>query len=121
MNNSKELLSSKIPVIFKDMGNGQIFPKGHVNDVRWWGNISRKDLHSCLPDGTAKLLTMDVDIGDECSLRCSHCFRRDTRFDTIKLGKCLTHEEIVNYIKDAKKLGLKEIKILGRGEPFENP
>ena len=118
--NSKPLLTKKIPVIFNKDQDGKIFPDGYKNDVRWWGNISKKELHSCLPDGTAKMLTMDIDIGNSCSLNCPHCFRRDPRFDIVG-EKSLTHEEIVFYVKGAKKLGLNQIKILGRGEPFQNP
>lgn len=66
------------------------------------------------------MLAMDVDLGDTCSLNCPHCFRRDPRFDVIKTH-ALKHEETIFYIKEAQKLGLKQIKILGRGEPFENP
>lgn len=117
---SRGLLTKEIPLVFSQNKKGMIFPKGYINNVRWWGNIPRQDLHSLLPDGTAKLLTMDVDIGDTCSLNCPHCFRRDPRFDMIK-GNALKHEETVHYIKEAQKLGLKQIKILGRGEPFENP
>ena len=118
--NSKELLTKEIPTLFEK--NGKVkFPSDYINDVRWWGNIPRKELHSCFSDGTAKLLTMDVDIGDTCSLRCPHCFRRDPRFDETTLGRGLTDEEVISYIKEAKKLGLKQIKILGRGEPFQNP
>jgi len=117
---SKEFLTEKIPVIFEEKKDGRIFPKNYVNNVAYWGNISKKDLHSCFKDGTAKMLTMDLDFGDACSLRCPHCFRRDDRFDKISLGKSLTDEQIYDYIKQAKKLGLKEIKILGRGEPFQN-
>jgi hypothetical protein len=117
--NSKEFLTKKIPIIFKEKKDGTIFPKNYKNDVHCW-NISEKELHSCFKDGTAKMLTMDLDFGDSCSLRCPHCFRRDDRFDKIVLGKSLSDEEIYNYIRQAKKLGLKQIKILGRGEPFQN-
>lgn len=114
---SKTLLSKNIPVIFD-----QEFPAGYLNDVRWWGNISREELHTCLPDGTAKLLTLDLDFGDACSLHCPHCFRRDARFDKINSTcKPLTQKEIIEYVREAKGLGLRQIKILGRGEPFENP
>lgn len=116
MSNSKAYLTKEIPEIFKAK-----FPKDYVNDVRWWGNIPKEELHSTLPDGTAKMLTMDLDIGDICSLNCPHCFRRDPRFDKTNRQNRMTYKTIVGYIKDAKKLGLKQIKILGRGEPFENP
>lgn len=113
---SKALLTRNIPVIFN-----QKFPASYQNNVQYWGNIPQGELHSQLSDGTAKLLTMDLDFGDACSLRCPHCFRRDARFDKIDSNcKPLTQEEILNYIREAKKLGLKQIKLLGRGEPFEN-
>lgn len=118
--NSKDFLTEQIPVIFKEKRSGKIFPKGYINDVAYWGNNSKKDLHSCFRNGTAKLLTLDLDFGDSCSLRCPHCFRRDDRFDKTTLGNSLTDEEIYDYIRQAKKLGLKSIKILGRGEPFQN-
>jgi len=114
MYNSKKYLSKNIPIIFKN----NKFPKEHINSVDYWGNISKEKLHSCLPDGTAKLLTIDLDIGDQCSLACPHCFRRDIRFD--KSEHQLNYNNIIKYIKEAKKLGLEEIKILGRGEPFQN-
>ncbi len=117
---SKELLTKKIPIVFKEKKDGKIFPDDYKNDVMYWGNNSKKDLHSCFKDGTAKMFTLDLDFGDSCSLRCPHCFRRDDRFDKVSLGKTLTDEEIYDYIKQAKKLGLKAIKILGRGEPFQN-
>jgi organic radical activating enzyme len=118
--NSKEFLTKEISIIFKEKKDGTLFPKDYVNNVKYWGNIKEKELHSCFKDGTAKMLTMDLDFGDSCSLRCPHCFRRDDRFDKIRLGNSLTDEEIYDYIKQAKRLGLKEIKILGRGEPFQN-
>ncbi|MEI8343583.1 MAG: radical SAM protein [Candidatus Moraniibacteriota bacterium] len=116
MKSSKSFLTQNISAIFQNE-----FPIGYQNNVKYWGNIPKEELHSLLPDGTAKLLTMDVDFGNHCSLRCPHCFRRDDRFDKIdSTHQALSPEEILGYIKEAKKLGLKEIKILGRGEPFEN-
>lgn len=115
MHDSYALLTSLIKVVFPE-----IFPGNYRNDVMWWGNIPKNELHSLLPDGTAKMLTMDVDIVDVCSLSCPHCFRRDPRFDSIK-DNPLSHEEVVSYIREAVGLGLRSIKILGRGEPFENP
>jgi len=117
MYDSKKILSTKIQVVFNE-NNKKVFPDNYINNVKYWGNISKEKLHSCLPDGTAKLLTLDLDVGDECSLRCPHCFRRDSRFD--KCTNPLTYDEIIKYVKDAKELGLEEIKILGRGEPFQN-
>jgi len=117
--NSKELLSKRILAVFTPDADGKVFPYGYENNVRWWGNIPQEKLHSLLSDGTAKLLTLDLDIGDTCSLNCPHCFRRDSRFNNTK-ENVLTHEDIVDYVLKAKKLGFQEIKILGRREPFEN-
>lgn len=117
--NSKDFLTRNIKPVFKDDGTGKIFPDGYINEVKYWGNVPSEKLHKLLPDGTPKLYMMDVDIGDKCSLACPHCFRRDRRVDTID-HNALTADEIIGYIKQAKDLGLENIKILGRGEPFEN-
>lgn len=118
--NSYEYLSFSIKPKFTISNDGLTFPDKYRNDVKFWGNISREDIHSLNSDGTPKLLTMDVDFGDVCSLSCPGCFRRDNRVDKIDKTK-LSDKQILNYIKEAKTLGLKSIKILGRGEPFENP
>jgi hypothetical protein len=121
MSNSKKYLESTIPVKFTINGENVIYPTGHVNNVKYWGNISRENLHSLNSDGTPKLLTMDVDFGDVCSLKCPECFRRDDKVDIITKENQLSEKEIIEYIKQAKTLGLQSVKILGRGEPFQNP
>jgi len=114
-NDSRNMLD-KITVVFEDK-----FPKGYKNNVANWGNFSAAEMHQANEEGVQKLLHLDIDYGNSCSLRCEHCFRRDDRFDTK--GECgfLNEEQIVAYLKEAKKLGLKSVKFLGRGEPFENP
>lgn len=94
------------------------FPKNYINDVKGWG-VSKEKLHSKLPDGTYKLLTLDLDFGSDCSLHCPHCFRKSNALDTT--APELSFEEALDIIKQAKELGLESIKILGAGEPFENP
>ncbi len=111
--NSYDYLAKSIPVKFPGR-----MPTGYVNNVQYWGNISHQDLYSTLPDGTPKILTMDIDFGDVCSLSCPHCFRRDARVDSV--NNPLSDEQIIDYIRQAKDLGLQSIKILGRGEPFQN-
>lgn len=111
--NSKVLLSSAVPVIFTQDGNGRIFPEGYINSVKWWGNIPEEDLHSCLQDGTAKMFTMDFNLGKKCSLNCPHCFVPELK------GYVLTQEELLGYFEEGVSLGLREAKWLGEGEPFE--
>lgn len=89
-----------------------------INNVEGWG-ISREKLHSKLPDGTYKLLTLDIDFGNKCSLQCPHCFKKNFNEEEDK-GSNLSFDEIKKVIIDAKDLGLESVKILGAGEPFEN-
>ena len=112
--NKKKYLEQSFPIMF----SGAV-PKGYKNDVQYWGNIPRADLYKILPDGTPAMQMMDIDFGDVCSLRCPHCFRRDDRNDILK--NPLSEEEIIDYIRQGKELGVKSVKILGRGEPFQNP
>ncbi|MEK9165412.1 MAG: radical SAM/SPASM domain-containing protein [Patescibacteria group bacterium] len=113
--NSKELLSQEVPVVFTPDKNGKLFPAGYRNDVRWWGNILEEELHSCLPDGTAKMFTMDFNLGKRCSLNCPHCFVPELK------GTAVTQEELLGYFEEGVELGLREAKWLGEGDPFEYP
>ena len=103
-----------IPVVYKG-----IFPKNFVNDVNGWGSFSKQ----ILQDNIGKLLSLDIDYGTiwQCSLKCPHCFRRNNKADSVNLGphKTMSHRKIINVIKKAKELGLRSVKFLGAGEPFE--
>ena len=85
-----------------------------VNDVTGW-NFPKAYLEA----NEGELLTLDIDFGEHCSLSCPHCFRRDGRVQATK-NRALSYKETMHIIKEAKKLGLETIKILGAGEPFEN-
>lgn len=94
------------------------FPIQYINDVQGWG-IPNGLLHSKLEDGTYKLLTLDLDFGDTCSLSCPHCFRKS---DFLQTGKPpLTLNELLSVIQEARELGLISVKFLGAGEPLEAP
>lgn len=99
----------KIPIVYKGK-----FPKNLVNDVNGWA-FSKKELQNNL----GKLLTLDIDFGNYCSLNCPHCFRRNNKVDFEK-KKLMDYDDSIGVIKQAKKLGLKSVKFLGAGEPFEN-
>ena len=100
------------PVVFKNN-----FPDNYINDVEGWG-LSEELLHTKLHDGAYKLLTLDLDFGNKCRLSCPHCFKSNKNIDA---SKSLSFDEVIRLLKDAKKLGLKYVKILGAGEPFDNP
>lgn len=102
----------EIPMVF------EYFPDDYNNNVKGWG-ISKEQLHAKLDDGTYQLQTLDIDYGDNCSLRCPHCFKRTFLQKEVQSQK-LTEKELMEVILQAKELGLKSIKILGAGEPFEN-
>lgn len=89
------------------------FPSGYVNDVNGWAFT-----RTVIENNIGKLLTMDIDFGDYCSLNCPHCFRYKNTIDNVKHS--LTFEDLKKIIIDAKKLGLMSVKFLGKGEPFEN-
>lgn len=91
-----------------------LFPNDFTNDVNGW-NFSQKEL----TENKGKLLTMDIDFGNTCSLNCPHCFRRNNHVDQEQT-RPMTYDESVELILEAKKLGLRSVKFLGAGEPFEN-
>lgn len=99
----------KIPVIYP----GQ-FPRRFINDVNGWA-FSAETLKKNL----GRLLTLDIDFGNYCTLNCPHCFRRNNRVD-YGHRKLMGYDDLVKLIKDAEKLGLRSVKFLGAGEPFQN-
>ncbi|MFH1188041.1 MAG: 4Fe-4S cluster-binding domain-containing protein [bacterium] len=90
------------------------FPANFRNDVHGW-NFSQEELQK----NEGKLLTIDIDFGKICSLNCPHCFRRSNNADAGH-SKPMAYDETAQIILDAKKLGLRSVKFLGAGEPFEN-
>lgn len=99
---------SQIPVTFTGR-----FPSNFINDVNGW-NFDQETLNS----NKGKILTLDIDLGTQCSLKCPHCFRRTKVLDEVE--RKMTFEETKELIIEAKKLGLRSVKFLGAGEPFEN-
>ncbi|MBA7659114.1 hypothetical protein ES703_67079 [subsurface metagenome] len=90
-------------------------PEGYVNDCSGWG-YSRDDVVEAGQKGL--LLTMDIETtgSTACSLYCPHCFRKGKVSDR----QLLSFNELEGAILDAKKLGLKSVKIIGCGEPLED-
>jgi len=105
----------KYPLV-EPMFNGRM-PEGFVNDVRGW-TFTKREVADAAKEG--KLLTMDIDMDGygRCSLNCGHCFRRNKDFHNEKrMGR----EELFFHLAEAKKLGLKTVKLIGPGEPLEEP
>lgn len=92
----------------------ETFPDNYINDVNGWA-FDRETIENNI----RKLLTLDLDFGDKCSLNCPFCFRKDNSVDI--LNRQLSYNDLVNIVLEAKKLGLRSVKLLGAGEPLENP
>lgn len=90
------------------------FPSGYVNDINGWA-FDKETIRN----NKGKLLTLDIDYGSCCSLNCPACFKRENSIDDKK--KQLQFSDLVDAILQAKKLGLRSVKFLGAGDPFENP
>jgi len=98
-----------IPTVFEGK-----FLSDFVNDVNGWA-FSKKEMK----ENNGKILTLDIDFGNYCSLNCPHCFRRNNRVDFGK-NRTMTYDEIIDVVRQGKKLGLRSVKFLGAGEPFED-
>lgn len=97
----------EIPVKFER------FPDGYVNDINGWA-FDR----TTIEQNKGKLLTLDIDYGSYCSLNCPTCFRKSNTVDAQKHK--LQVDDLTNIILQAKELGLRSVKFLGAGDPFEN-
>jgi len=91
------------------------FQPDFQNYIKGW-NASDTELKDAAEQG--KLLYLNMDFGDGCTLQCPHCFTRDGAID--RRGR-----EMVNFnllkerILEAKELGLIAVRVLGRGEPTQ--
>ncbi len=60
------------------------------------------------------LLSMEIEFGSRCNLRCVYCYTGDNLFREYELEL----EEMFDVISQAKALGAKKIIYLGAGEPL---
>ena len=96
-----------IPVVYEK------FPEGYINDIKGWAFAK-----STIQKNKGKLLTLDIDFGDYCSLNCPFCFRMNNQIDAKQ--RELHSDDLKRIIIEAKGLGLRSVKFLGKGDPFEN-
>ncbi|MEZ5996130.1 MAG: radical SAM protein [Hyphomonadaceae bacterium] len=90
------------------------FPAGYVNDVHGWAFDRRT-----VEENVGKLLTLDMDFGAICTLNCPSCFRKNNTVDSMS-GRSLDFDQLVVVVRQALPLGLRSVKFLGAGDPFEN-
>ena len=62
---------NEIPLIFPNQ-----FPGDFSNSLNGWNFTQRE-----LKENMGKILTLDIDLGNQCSLNCPHCFRRTAVLD----------------------------------------
>lgn len=93
----------------------QHFPAEFDNRIQHWGFFTREEIAG----NAGKLLMLDFDFGGYCSLKCSDCYRRHNVIDEVLPGD-LTYVEQMAVIDEAIRLGLRSVKICGKGEPTES-
>jgi len=108
----KKLVFPDVAVKFQ----GGKVPAGFVNDVKGW-SFTKLQVEEAAK--SRQLLTLDIDMAGKgvCSLNCGHCFRRNPEFHKEKR---MGLDEVLGHLADAKKLGLKSVKLIGPGEPLED-
>lgn len=99
-----------IPIIFPEK-----FPTGFDNRIQHWGFFTREEIEK----NQGRLLMLDFDFGGYCSLKCHDCYRRHNVIDEVLPGE-LTYAEQLAVIDEDRKLGLRSVKICGKGEPTES-
>ncbi|MAG07465.1 hypothetical protein CMI46_01465 [Candidatus Pacearchaeota archaeon] len=68
-----------------------------------------------------KLLNLDMDMSNVCNLKCIYCDKTHVGEKHCKKKGELTLDESLNIIKQAKKLGCKNLQFIGAGEPMLDP
>jgi organic radical activating enzyme len=128
------VLFPKVPEVFKGG-----YPEGYRLGVDGW-SFPKDKLSGCLPDGTRKLLTLDISLAPAgfvhaineghnnieirtnslynsiCPHNCPGCFDRGS-----VRNKLLAPDEVKGLLEQAVELGLESVKFLGPGELLANP
>lgn len=67
-------------------------------------------------------LSIDVGLGKGCNIHCEYCFGSMQGNDYAEgVRKYLPREALINYVKDAGKLGVRSMALIGESEPTLNP
>ncbi len=76
-----------------------------INRLRNWMNAKKE-----MP------YTLEINPTNRCNLKCGYCWQQN--FEDIDKKDKLSKEKLLNIVKEAAKLGVKEIRIPGSGEPL---
>lgn len=60
-------------------------------------------------------ITLELNPTNRCNLQCPSCWQREFEYET---ADALSTERIISLVREAAKLGVKEIRIPGAGEPL---
>ncbi len=101
--------------IYGEWINKPPFPASFQNYVAGWNET---DEVLRIAEADHQLLYLNMDFGDGCSLRCPHCFTQEGAVDTRGRNP-LPYERLKESIMEARGLGLRCVRILGRGEPTQ--
>lgn len=91
------------------------FPSNFQNYIRGWNETDEVISEA---EANHRLLYLNMDFGDGCILRCPHCFTHEGAIDA-RGRELLPFEKLKESILEAKELGLRCVRILGRGEPTQ--
>ena len=91
------------------------FSPSFQNYVTGW-NDSAEAIREA--EANRRLLYLNMDFGDGCTLRCHHCFTHEGAIDARGRAP-LAYGRLKEAILEAKALGLRCVRILGRGEPTQ--
>lgn len=86
----------------------------YINALDGWYFTDDEILNAVEND---KMIHLDYEFGDNCSLKCYYCFRTNDERDR---GTLLNSKDWEQVLVQSKELGLKSVKLLGAGELTEN-
>jgi MoaA/NifB/PqqE/SkfB family radical SAM enzyme len=112
---NREINELFIPFIEMGFPSRETFGKKFVNSFKHWLFTEEEILEAEKKD---RLLCLDLEFGVACSLRCQYCYRN---MDSRDIGSPLSLEEWKNLVDQAKKAGVRAVKLIGAGEFFEDP
>jgi hypothetical protein len=91
------------------------FSEGFQNYVQGWNETDEVIREA---EANHRLLYLNMDFGDGCFLRCPHCFTMEGEIDA-RGRQQISFGRVKETILEAKDLGLRCVRILGRGEPTQ--